>query len=162
MSNDFKGLQALCPALSWIANKNSGLREQVDRAPENTHIYLYNIYLYFPPPPDPSILYIYFFYCPDKRKYIYIKRKKYRNFNHLGKCLNFPYWTKWTELKRVSDNPLKSLNFFRQRWTDFCPLCPPALSTRCPPAVQPENKYSIYFSGRKNTVFIFGLEKYAN
>ena len=61
-------------------------------------------------------------------------------------------------MKRVSDNLLKSRHFFSAKWTDLCPLCPPALSSRCPPAVQPENKYSIYFSGVKNTVFIFGLE----
>ena len=65
-SNKINRLQRLCPALSRIANKNSGLRERVDRAPENTHIYLYNIFIYFPPPPDPSILYIYFFHCPNK------------------------------------------------------------------------------------------------
>lgn len=67
MFNDFKGLQALCPALSWIWNKISGLRERVDRAPENTHIYLYNIYLYFSPPPDPSILYIYIFFTVQNK-----------------------------------------------------------------------------------------------
>ena len=67
----------------------------------------------------------------------------------MEKYLNFLYWTGRTESKRVSDNSLKSLNFFRQRWTDLCPLCPLVLSSRCPPAVQPENKYSIYFSGEK-------------
>lgn len=44
------------------------------------------------------------------------------------------------------------------KWTEVCPLCPPALSSRCPPIVQRKNKYSIYFLGVKNTVFIFGLE----
>ena len=61
----------------------------------------------------------------------------------------FPKWQYWTESKRVSDNLLKSLNFFLTKWTDFCPLCPLALSNHCPPAVQRKNKYSIYFSGRK-------------
>lgn len=56
----------------------------------------------------------------------------YRNFNRLEKYPNFPYWTKRTESKRVSDNLLKSRHFFSAKWTDFCPLCPPVLSTHCP------------------------------
>ena len=49
--NKINKLQRLCPALSWIGNKNRYLHGQVDRAQENTHIYLYNIYSIFPSRP---------------------------------------------------------------------------------------------------------------
>ena len=41
------------------------------------------------------------------------------------------------------------MNFFCPRWTDLCPLCPLALSTRCPLVVQRKNKYRIYLRGEK-------------
>ena len=59
--NKIYRLQRLCPALSRIWSKINGLREQVDRAPENTHIYLYNIFIYFPLLLTP-LYYIYIFF----------------------------------------------------------------------------------------------------
>lgn len=44
MFNDFSMLRALCPPLSRIWNKIRYLDEQVDRVPENTHIYILYIF----------------------------------------------------------------------------------------------------------------------
>lgn len=61
MSNNFKRLQALCPALSRIWNKINRLREQVDRAPENIHIYYIKYIFHFSVPSDRLTWGIYFF-----------------------------------------------------------------------------------------------------
>lgn len=89
MFNDFSMLRALCPPLSRIWNKIRYLDEQVDRVPENTHIYI----IYFLSVPYryrswPYMGYVFLFYCPK----LLIKskiEKKDTGFRALKKSPNF-------------------------------------------------------------------------